>query len=467
MAKFQTDAAVRKYRGGPKRREIRDEACPGLYLVVQPSGKKSWALRFRRPDGRPAKLTLGDFNPSKETTADPVLGAPLTLVAARAVAAEQLRQRKAGIDVASRHVAEKRRQKHAAAAAAANTFPALAMRFIHEHAKPKTRRWKDTARLLGLAYPEEGEPTEIKGGLSARWHDRELNAITADDIHDIVDEARRTGIPGLERRRNGASDTQGRAMAAALSKLFSWAMEHRRTWQISTNPAADMYKPPAPEARDRVLNVKPDQRRADELRWFWSACDTIGGPFSVLLKLLLLTGCRLNEVAAMRWDELSDDLATLRLPGERTKNRKPHDVHLPPLARDLLASVERIEACKYVFSTAGKSPVFGFSKMKKQLDAAMIAEARKERGDDANIAPWRLHDLRRTCATGMAGIGIPPHIIEACLNHVSGAKASVAGIYNREQYDPEKRAAWQRWATHIDALIKGYGATVVPLRAAQ
>jgi integrase len=448
-----TDAAVKKYRGTTKRREIRDAGAQGLYLVIQPNGHKSWALRYRRPDGRPAKLTLGPLDLSREPNDEPVLGAPLSLASARALAAEQHRQRKRGIDVATRHVSEKRRAKQAAADAAADTFTAFAIRFIDEHAKPKTRRWRDTSRMFGLDYPHDGgEPNAIKGGLAARWNDRELRTITGDDLHDLVDEARRTGIPGLERRRDRASDTQGRAMAAALSKLFAWAKDHRH---VSVNPAVDMYKPEAPKARARVLNVKLDVRRADELRWVWSACDSLSEPFGTLLRLLLLTGCRLNELAKLRSEEVSDDLATLRIPGARTKNHLPHDVYLPPLARNLLASVKQIDGCAFVFSTNGTSPVSGWSKTKKRLDAAMLALARKERGKDVTIDAWRIHDLRRTCATGMAGksVGIAPHVIEAALNHISGAKASVAGIYNREEYEPEKRDAWQRWADHVDGIV--------------
>jgi integrase len=454
MANYLTDAAVRKYRGGRRRREIRDGGAQGLYLIVQPSGAKSWALRYRRPGGRPAKLTLGSVDFSGQEPKDgPLLGAPLSLRAARALAAEQHRQRASGVDIAARHIAEKRRNARAVADAAANTFPARARLFVEEHAREHTVRWRATARMLGLDYPRDGgEPTALKGGLALRWHDRELRAITGDDIHGVVDEARQHGIPGLIRRRDGISNAQARAMAAALSSLFAWAKNRRH---ISTNPCLDLYKPPAPKARDRVLNVKADVRRADELRWFWSACGRVGSPYGILLKLLLLTGCRLDELASMRWEELNDDLSTLHLPGDRTKNGKSHDVHLAPSARALLAGVKQIDGCNHVFAGHGRKPISGWSKRKHDFDDTMLEVARSKRGADVTIEPWRLHDLRRSCATGMAGIGVAPHIIEACLNHISGAKASVAGTYNRETYEPEKRAAWQRWAAHVEALVSG------------
>lgn len=176
---------------------------------------------------------------------------------------------------------------------------------------------------------------------------------------------------------------------------------------------------------------------------------------SALLKLLLLTGCRLNEVAGMTRTELSDDGATWNIPGSRTKNKRPHVVPLAHLAREPLNSVKPIAGeAGLVFTTTGRSPVSGWSKIKRRLDEAM------------KIPPWRLHDLRRTTATGMAEIGIAPHIVEAALNHISGAKAGVAGTYNRAAYAEEKRAALERWALHVQGLVSERPANVVKMRKA-
>jgi integrase len=212
-----------------------------------------------------------------------------------------------------------------------------------------------------------------------------------------------------------------------------------------------------------VLNVKRDVRGADELRWFWLACHELTEPFGKLLKILLLTGCRLTEISRLRRDELSDDLAMLRLPRNRTKNGRPHDVPLPPLARDIINSAW-MDGRAYLFSTNGRTPVSGFSKIKNRLDIGMLALAEKEREGKTTIPPWRLHDLRRTAATGMAGIGIMPHVIEACLNHASGAQGGVAGTYNREQYEPEKRVALERWASHVSGIVSRQTGHVVSLR---
>jgi integrase len=144
----------------------------------------------------------------------------------------------------------------------------------------------------------------------------------------------------------------------------------------------------------------------------------------------------------MRRAELDGDIWAI--PGERTKNRRPHVVPLSPLTRDILASVESIG--EHVFSTNGRTPVVIGSKIKNRLDAAMAIE------------PWRLHDLRRTVATGMAELGVQPHIVEAVLNHVSGAKAGVAGVYNRAAYAAEKKVALERWSAHIESSLRPAGA---------
>jgi integrase len=140
------------------------------------------------------------------------------------------------------------------------------------------------------------------------------------------------------------------------------------------------------------------------------------------------------------------------LPGSRTKNHKPHAIPLAPLAQEIIAGVPRIE-CPFVFTTDGRSPVSPGSKIKGRLDGLM-----------GNPPHWRIHDLRRTAATGMAELGIAPHIVEAALNHISGAKAGVAGTYNRAAYLPERKAALERWAAHIAGLVSGDGAKVVPMQ---
>ena len=440
MAKQLTAASVARLKPGKLRREIPDGGCAGLFLIIQPSGYKSWALRFRRPGGRPAKLTLGPVDLSdREFDGAPVVGAPLTLAAAHVLAADCKRERARGVDL----VAVNRRKKLEREAGKADTFAQAAVDFIEQHAMRKTRRWHAQARLLGLRVATEGGLESIPRGLTDRWADRPIAEIDGDDIHAIVDEVRQKGAPGLKRRAAGPTEGFAKLMFATLSKLFSWLVEKRKLRQ---NPCVGVASPKPSKSRERILD-------GIEIVKFWKACDKVGEPFGQVLKLLLLTGCRLNEVAGMTRAELNGDGLTWTIPGERTKNHRVHIIPLPALARDILESVAT--EGDIVFTTNGRAPASGWSRVKRQLDAAM------------KMPPWRLHDLRRTAATGMAEIGIAPHIVEACLNHVSGARAGVAGVYNRAAYAAEKKAALERWAAHVQGLMASRLTNVVALRGAK
>ncbi len=443
--KMLTKGAVEKLTPSPDRvREVPDAGAAGLRLAIHPSGKKSWTMRFRRPSGEQAKLTLGLFDPTaRATDAAPVIGQPLTLTEARALAAEVNRQRAMGIDVAARHIEEKKRR--AAASDEPTTFGAVARWFCDEHALKNRSGREGTARVIGLIFPVGGgEPSVAPGSLADRWRDRGVAEIDAGDAYAAIAEAVRSGVPGLKVRKEGARDSRGRAVAAALSKLFSWSVAHRLR---SDNPVAGVFRPRKAESRHRVLTD-------DELKKVWSAFDAVGWPFGMVAKLLLLTGQRRSEVAGMRWSELGPD-GTWNIPPSRTKNKLPHQIVLPPAARDVVAAVPRIEGQDLLFSTTGGTAVSGWSKAKRAIDEAVGEE---------QLPEWRIHDLRRTTATGMANLNVQPHVIEAVLNHVSGVRAGVAGIYNRAAYKDEKKAALALWAAHVAAVADGEPAGVVPIR---
>jgi integrase len=288
--------------------------------------------------------------------------------------------------------------------------------------------------------------------LVERWRVRPLRSIDGHDIWSVIDEARRVGVPGIDPRTPGLSEARPRALLAALSAMCTWARQHRL---IDANPCSGLHRPATPKARDRVLST-------DEICWFWWACDSVDAPrvtsaprpFAPLLRLLLITGARLNEVAAMTKDELSEDGATWNLPGDRTKNHRPHVAPLPPLARELIENVQSKQgSAGYIFSTTGHSPVSGWSRAKDRLDQAMLKIARKERGKDVAIEPWRFHDLRRSFVTGLIELGVQPHVVELAVNHISGTRAGVAGIYNKSEMLPERRDAFERWSRYIALLI--------------
>lgn len=325
---------------------------------------------------------------------------------------------------------DKLRQRAAVQEAASNTFGAAAKDFITKYSSQRVRRWKEQAHLLGLRPTAEGLEV-IPGGLAQRWADKPLTQIDGHDIHQLVAETRERGAPGLERRSDGLTETRARAMLSCLSRMFRWLVQHRR---VETNPCAGVHRPEAPKARERVLSN-------DEIKALWLATDALAKPFAAVLRLLLLTGCRLNEIAALRWEELSADGTQINLPGARTKNHRPHVVPLAPLAQTIIAAMPRIADCPYAFTTNGEAPVAIGSKIKQRLDEAM------------GVPAWRIHDLRRTAVTGMAESGTRPDVIELCVNHVSGTRGGIAGVYNKSELMPERREALERWSRHVAGLV--------------
>ena len=181
----------------------------------------------------------------------------------------------------------------------------------------------------------------------------------------------------------------------------------------------------------------------DELLSLMRVADTEGYPFGNALKMLVLTGQRRSEVAEMRWLEVDLDRAVWTIPAARSKNDQSHEVPLSAPAVSLLRSLPRFLASDWVFTTTGRSPVSGFGRVKRRLAVGM--------------SDWRIHDIRRTVASGMARIGVEPHVIEKVLNHKSGIISGVAAVYNRYAYDKEKRIALDKWAGHVGRISSHVG----------
>ncbi len=240
----------------------------------------------------------------------------------------------------------------------------------------------------------------------------------------------------LELAKNNGPFAANRARAA-LSAFYSWAIGEGLA---HSNPVVGTNKPAAEAPRDRVLSD-------EELALAWREAGP--GDYGAIIRLLILTACRREEVAAMAWSELQG--ATWIIPGARTKNALPHELPLPSAALEILAGVHRRDERKLVFGSR-VGPFAGWSKAKADLDRRMLEALRKEHGAKCKLVPWRLHDLRRTAATRMADLGVLPHVVEAVLNHTSGHKAGVAGVYNRASYAAEKRAALALWADRVMTL---------------
>jgi integrase len=241
---------------------------------------------------------------------------------------------------------------------------------------------------------------------------------------------------------------------STVSAFFGWAIGEGIDF---VNPVIGTNKSSKNASRERVLSDA-------ELVAIWNAAGE--GEYGRIVKLLMLTGQRRDEIASLRWAEIEDDGSVkpvegqkipkvIALPGARTKNNRPHDVAISPQAQAVLDAQPQTEGRALVFGR-GQGGFSGYSKPKADLDK------------DSGVADWTLHDLRRTMATKMANdLGVLPHIIEAILNHVSGHKGGVAGIYNRATYAAEKRAALDVWGNHLQTLLAiASGENVTMLRRA-
>jgi integrase len=240
---------------------------------------------------------------------------------------------------------------------------------------------------------------------------------------------------------------QGAVSAArartALSTMFNWAI--REGLDIPANPVVGTNRPEQPKSRDRVLSD-------EELTEIWHACGD--DDYGRIVRLLILTAQRRDEVGGMQWPELNTMDEQWILPSVRTKNHREHVLPLVPSALSLLPA--RRADRDYVFGGGPRREgdrhrgFSGWSKSKGALDARIVAARKKKDAEVKPLAPWTVHDLRRTAATVMADqLGVLPHIVEAILNHVSGHRAGVAGVYNRARYQAEMRDALKRWADHL------------------
>jgi integrase len=323
---------------------------------------------------------------------------------------------------------------------------------IGRHGSPWT---PDTARteakrLLGLVASrsdpaaERVRPAETFGAEIIRYLERKRASLKPRSVEELerhlmahakplhrlrlAEIDRRTIALRLAEIERGSGPIARNRVRSSLSAMFAWAI---REGLIEVNPVAGTGKADEGHSRDRVLS-------GGELAKVWRALGE--DQFSDIVRLLVLTGQRREEIGGLRWSEIDFDRGVIALPPARTKNKRLHELPLSRQARAILERQPRRGGRDLIFGL-GRGGFTSWSDGKAVLD------------EQANLkADWRLHDLRRTAATMMAELGVLPHIIEAILNHVSGHRAGVAGVYNRAKYEAEMRQALQRWADHIDPI---------------
>lgn len=410
----------------PTRAYLWDDGLKGFGVMVTPKGARSYLVQYQI-GGRGAKTrryTIGRH------------GSPYTAEKARERASDVLEMVRKGVDP----VDDERRRIDAASDGKRDderlAFSVYAETFLTKYVEGKGLRRSDEIRSI------------FRRDLTPFFKQRPIVAVRRSHVTECLD--------GVAVRSLSA------AIKAHtwLRKLFAWAVDRG---DIGASPIAGMSPPGKDGQRSRVL-------KGDELRAVWMAAEALSEPYASFIKSMVLTGQRLREVAGMEWREVDLAKAEWVIPGTRTKNKREH---LVPLSSSLVAILRdrfpKDEDRKgFVFTTTGKTPISGFSKLKVALDAG-VAKALAELNEGALpiIQPWTFHDLRRSFSTGCQSLGFPIEHTEAAINHISGKRGGLVGVYQLWEYQPEKVAVMSAWSRHVASVVTATADNVVPLASAR
>lgn len=390
MAKALTDIAIRKEPfPATGRTELWDTNVRGLHIRISPKGARAWFIRYRSPAGH-RRYKIGNYP-------------GLSLTDARKEARALLTSIDRGSD-------PQREKLVARKTDAPPSVKEATVRYV-DSIKGRNRSWRETERIF-------------KTHVLPRWGKRQIDDVTRADIIEALDEIA-VSAPYM-----------ANATMRQMRRFFNWCVEKDI---LQSTPMAGVKLPHRETSRDRVLTD-------EELAELWAVWDTMPYPFGPFFKLAALTAQRREEVATMRWEHINLAEKIWSLPREFTKSDRAHDVPLSERAVAVLESLPR-QSSGLVFSTNNKTSVSGFSKAKRKCDEQIKSQRAKTEGSP--MQPWRIHDLRRTAASGMARLGTAPHVVEKVLNHTSGEISGVGAVYNRYGFDSEKRTALDAWSVHV------------------
>lgn len=278
--------------------------------------------------------------------------------------------------------------------------------YIREHVA-QTGTWRTISNLL-------------RRDVIAHWGTKSIHEIKKRDVSDLI---------GLVAQRNAHASHR---LLKTLKTFFRWCVGRAL---IDFSPAEGILSNYREVSRDRVLTD-------EELAAILIAARQMQSPYGGIIELLALSGQRRNEVARLRWDELDEKTRTWSIPSSRTKNKRTHMVHLSEQAWSV---IEARPKGTFVFATSGKKPFSAFAKGKEAIDQL------------CGVSGWRVHDLRRTVVSGMARLGVPPHVADKILNHQAGTISGVAAVYQRHDFLTERKDALDRWSSHVSQIIQTFG----------
>jgi integrase len=411
-----------------KRRTIWDEVERGLAVRVTDKGAISFVVTRRvKGSPKPVRITIGRYP-------------EVTLAQARTDASAAKAEMRSGVNPRERERQEREQNKRKAEEArlaelraTEHTFENVSERYIAEHSKMRSAHYTELV---------------IRKDLIPRWGPIAVTDITrrhvTEMLHDIKGDKDRRRIP------DGISYAASKALAAA-SGLFGWAIASNLYDGLEHSPTTHV-------SAKRILGEKIRRERVlddYEIRAFVAAATAMKYPWGPLARMLLLSACRLREIAEARWDEIDAVNSMLVVPASRMKGKKEHSIPLTPAMRDIIDSLPKFQLGPFLFSSSGgRAPVGAFGRFKERLDAGMA------RGIPDGRRPWVLHDLRRSARSLMSRTGVAPEVAEKCLAHLPGG---VQGTYDRWSYLPERRAALEALSALIERIISP-AENIVPLQ---
>ncbi|WP_119268364.1 tyrosine-type recombinase/integrase [Taklimakanibacter deserti] len=461
-----TDAGLKNYKPRTERDEIFDTEKGGFGVRVTPTSKAFFFIR--RVRGQKVRFDLGRFLPKEELArARKNPGTDASRYVSLAEARKKAQEIQIKIDNGVDPRDEIHAHKQATAEAAENTFAAVAKLFLEQYPKAKESplseatirgyRWALNVRApepmtqkSNGSAPKKSRSKKLGESPTAKWAARPVREITPQDAGKILDK--------FEANGHLAS---ARLFKAYVGKFFGWCADPRRKL-VPMNPVAGIVLDAKPRKRDRVLpiaEIKAILKAADGLVKVTETKNgkkITGEAQRALIWTLALLGQRREETSLMKWTDLmlEGDKPLWKIPAANTKNGRPHEVELSPEAKEIILKLPRLG--DFVFTTDGETAISGFSKIKTALDKGLSDPG-------VTLEPWRLHDFRRSFSTGCGELGFAPHVVEAALNHISGSKAGVAGVYNHSKYADDCRRMFAAWAKAV--TVTEAGSNVVPLRA--
>jgi integrase len=404
MARGFTDITIRNLKPGPVRYEMPDPAARGLYCVVQPSGHKSFAVRFRY-EGKPRKLSLGD----------------ISLSAARKAAAHALHEVREGRDPCEAKSDAKQERR----ASQANTFQKVALQYLK----------------LETGMKEDGDQVTFTGTMrTAGRRLRDLKRLVFPSLgHRPITEIKRSEIVALlDQIQIGNGPVMADRVLAAIRTIMNWHTS--RSDDFRSPIAKGMARTKSKErARQRILSD-------EEIRKVWTAANKAEGSFPALIKFLLLSGARRSEAAEMTFAELKG--GDWELPAARNKTGLNLVRPLSKAALDVIRSLRR-DGSRYVFPATKDLPIVAFSKRKAEFDKV------------SGTSSWRLHDLRRSARSLLSRAGVSSDHAERCLGHVIGG---IRGVYDQHEYYEEKKRAYEALGALIELIVSAPKGNVTVLR---